>query len=240
MTTLDERTRSGNRLLAALSEEAWERLAPRMRSVSLEMRDTLFEPGEKVREVLFPLEGIVSLLTVVEGGDQVELATVGREGAVGLPSLLDSNISIWRAIVQVPGSALVIDLDPLAAEMEDDPDLREPLNRYSFALMGQIGQAVACNRLHPVGQRTARWLLFTHDRVGEDAFAMTHEFLSDMLGVRRASVTEVAGRLQEDGLIEYRRGRMRILDREGLEEVSCECYEAVRSLYDRVIPRPRS
>ena len=235
MTTIGGATVAGNRLLDSLGTASRDRIAPLLRLVDFEPRVTLFDPGDVVREALFPLEGIVSLLTVVSDGAQVELATVGREGAVGVPSLLDSTRAIWRALVQARGSALAIDLEVLEREVETDPEVRDLLNRYSFALMAQIGQAVACNRLHPVEQRTARWLLSTHDRVGEDVFPMTHEFLSEMLGVRRASVTEAAGRLQDRGVIAYRRGRMRVLDREELERISCECYEVVRSRYERII-----
>lgn len=179
---------------------------------------------------------VVSLLVVASDGRQVQLATVGREGAVGIPTLLDDTRAVWRAMVQVPGPGFALSMDVLEREIERSSLFRQLLDRYTFALMSQVGQAVACNRLHPVEQRTARWLLLTHDRVGEDDFPMTHQFLAEMLGIRRASVTEAAGALQRRGLIEYHRGGRRIKDRRGLEEVSCECYEVVRGIYDRVLP----
>lgn len=227
--------RGENRLLASLDHETRDRLRERLRPVELRRGQVLFEPEQEVASVSLPLRAVVSLLVVVADGRQVELATVGREGAVGLPTLLDERRAIWRAMVQVPGPAFALSMDVLEEEIERSPSLRDALDRYTFALMSQVGQAAACNRLHPVEQRTARWLLLTHDRVGEDEFDMTHQFLSEMLGVRRASVTESAGDLQRRGLIEYRRGRIRITDRAGLEESSCECYETVRSTYDRVL-----
>lgn len=225
----------GNRLLDALETEALERLRPHLRRERMEPPDVLFEPGEVVDLAYFPLGGVVSLLTVLSDGVQVELATVGREGAVGVTTLLASARAISRALIQVPGEALAIEASRLQEEIDRDEKVRWLLHRYTLALMGQIGQGVACNRLHSLEQRTARWLLFTHDRVGGDEFPMTHQFLASMLGVRRASVTVAAGALQTAGLIEYRRGRMRVIDREGLEATSCECYAVVRDHYRSVI-----
>lgn len=206
------------------------------RPLELQRGHVLFEPDQEVATAYFPVRAVVSLLVVVSDGRQVELATVGREGGVGIPTLLDERRAIWRAMVQVPGAAFAVRMDPLEEEVERSGSLREMLDRYTFALMSQVGQSAACNRLHPVEQRTARWLLFTHDRVGQDEFPMTHQFLSEMLGVRRASVTEAAGALQRRDLIQYHRGGMRITDRRGLEDVSCECYETVHRIYDRVLP----
>jgi CRP-like cAMP-binding protein len=226
---------TGNSLLDALDPEVHERLDPHLHREPMEVSTVLFDPGDAVDRAYFPLGGVVSLLTVLSGGDQVELATVGREGAVGVPTLLDSSRATARALVQVPGESLVIEARVLQEEVDRSEQLRRLLHRYTLALMAQIAQAVACNRLHPVEQRTARWLLYTHDRVADDEFTMTHEFLADMLGVRRASVTQAAGALQAAGLIEYRRGRVRVTDREGLERASCECYATVRDEYRRLI-----
>lgn len=225
-----------NRLVASLGPDERDRLGPHLRRVALRHRQVLFEPEDEVTTAYFPVGAVVSMLVVLKDGRQIELATLGREGGVGLPTLLDDTRALWRAMVQVPGPALTLPIELLEEEMGRSPSVRDRLDRYLLALMSQIGQAVACNRLHPVEQRTARWLLVTHDRVGEDEFPMTHQFLSEMLGVRRASVTEAAGALQARGLIDYERGRIRIGDRAGLEAASCECYDVVRGVYDRVLP----
>jgi CRP-like cAMP-binding protein len=206
-----------------------------MRLTTLGLKHVLYQPRAALDFAYFPSQGVVSLLTVMEDGAGIELATIGNEGMVGLPILMGIAESPSRAVVQVSTSGLRMRADRLKTETSRDTPLRRLLLLYSGSFLFQISQAVACNGLHSVQQRCCRWLLMTHDRVEADEFSMTHEFLAQMLGVRRASITEVLRPLQEDGLIRYRRGRMVVLDREGLEEASCECYQLVVQEYHRLL-----
>jgi CRP-like cAMP-binding protein len=201
----------------------------------MELRHVLFEPRASIDYAYFPSEGVVSLLTVMEDGAGIELATIGNEGMVGLPILLGIAESSSRAVVQVPSVGLRMRADRLKAEISRDTPLRRLLLLYNGVFLFQISQGVACNGLHSVQRRCCRWLLMTHDRVASDEFPITHEFLSQMLGVRRPSITEVLRPLQKDGLIGYRRGKMTIFDREGLEAASCECYRIVVQEYQRLL-----
>jgi len=226
----------GNRLLARLPEDEYQRLFPEPQSLTLELKHVLYQPRAFIDFAYFPSEGVVSLLTVMEDGAAIELATIGNEGMVGLSILLGIPHSPSRAIVQDPSVGVRMTADRLKAETSRDTPLRRLLLLYNGAFLFQISQAVACNGLHSVQQRCCRWLLMTHDRVGGgDEFPITHEFLSQMLGVRRASITEVLQPLQKDGLIDYRRGSMKVLDRRGLEATSCECYRLVVQEYDRLL-----
>lgn len=201
-----------------------------MRLESLEARRVLFEPMDKIRRLYFPLIGVVSLVTVLSDGSAVEVATVGNEGIVGIDVFLGEDRSAnTRAIVQVPGEALSVDAGRFRAIVEDAPELTEVLKGYTRALLVQAAQAVACNRVHQIVQRCARWLCTTHDRCRSDSFELTQEFLSQMLGTRRASVTEAVAALQGKGAIRYERGRVNVLDRTALEAAACECYEATRN-----------
>jgi CRP-like cAMP-binding protein len=225
-----------NRLLRALSPAMRRRLLPLLEPVALNLRDTLIEHDVPIRHVYFPLEGVVSLISTLADGTQVEVATIGQEGMVGLPLFLRATTIPFTAFVQVPGAALRMEaaaFDRLLGEVNND--FNQLLYLYTQALFNQLGQHVVCNRLHPIVQRCARWLLMTHDRMGRDDFPLTHDFLAQMLGVRRASVTEVAGRLQQAGLIRYRRGVIQVLDRLGLEAASCECYGVIKQGYDRLL-----
>jgi CRP-like cAMP-binding protein len=227
---------SGNRLLDALPRPDRDALVEGMRRLRLEQRQVLWEADEPVRAVHFPLTGVISLLTVTRDGSSVELATVGNEGMAGVAVFLGTRVKpVGRAVSQIPGDALVMDPDRFEAHVAERPKLRELMLIYTHVLLMHVAQGVACNRLHPVEQRCARWLLTTHDRVGSDEIPLTQEFLAQMLGVRRASVTEAAQILQRAGLISYRRGSLRIEDRVGLEEASCECYGVVRDEYDRLL-----
>ena len=219
-----------NSLLAALPRKSYLRLLPGLSPVTLAFGKVLYEPGQPIREVYFPSECLVSLLTVVEGHLALEVGLVGREGMVGVALALGIDRSPVRALVQGSGPALRMTAAHLLREFRLSPPLRRELYRYTHALMAQISQTAACNRFHVVERRLARWLLMTHDRVQSDQFHMTHEFLGHMLGVRRVGVTRAAQALQKQGLIRYSRGDIAMLDRKGLESAACECYKVVGEL----------
>jgi CRP-like cAMP-binding protein len=209
-----------------------------MTPVPLGIKTVLFEPGEPIRAVHFPLDGVISLVSPLDDGAIVEVATVGNEGIVGVPLVLGGSLAV-RAISQVSGSSLRMEASAFLSEVGRGGPLADLVHQYLQALFGQIAQAAACNRLHTNEERLSRWLLMSHDRVGVDYFAITHEFLGQMLGSRRATVTLSAGILQAAGLIRYHRGHVTILDREGLEGVSCECYGVIKQQLDRVVaPAP--
>jgi CRP-like cAMP-binding protein len=228
----------GNGLLDALPRADREALAGSARRLRLEQRRVLWEPHESVRVVHFPVSGVISLLTVTQDGSSVELATIGNEGMVGIAVFLGGGTRpIGRAVSQIPGETLAIDADRFEAQVAESSKLRELMLSYTHVLLLHVAQGVACNRLHPVEQRCARWLLTTRDRLGTDEIELTQEFLAQMLGVRRATVTETVRILQRAGLISSRRGAIRIEDRAGLEDASCECYRVVRMEYDRLLSR---
>jgi len=234
---LDMATR--NLLLRAASGTDRDVLLDGARVLSLDRGQVLWEPGQPIRRVYFPLSGVVSLVTALSDGDMVEMATVGREGIVGLQVFLGSPImSNVRAFNQIPGKAVAVDADAFRERTAIPGPLREMFERYSLACLVRAAQEVACNRLHALEERCARWLLTTQDQVERDAFGLTQEFLAEMLGVRRASVTAAAGALQRAGLIRYRRGWIEIHDRTGLEKASCECYETIRAEFDEFLRGP--
>lgn len=227
----------GNRLLDDLPARAQSRLRPRLERHEGRVKRLLLDRGAEITAVYFPVDAVVSVLTSVEDASGVEIATIGNEGMVGSPLFLGSSFIPARefAQVQVPGTLLRLNAQILRQEVRSDGPLRDVIQRYVQALVSQISQQVACNGRHTVEQRCGRWLLLTHDRVGTDEFPLTHEFLSQMLGVRRASVTLAAGALQNAGLIQYRRGQITIRDRAGLEESTCECYQVIRDEFDRLL-----
>ena len=226
----------GNRILDALPGAERERLVAAMTVVDLPIKTVLFESGAPVDAVHFPLNGVISLVTPLQGGAIVEVATIGNEGIVGVPHVAHGSLAV-RAISQVAGSSLRMAGPRFLAEWERPGPLRDFVQNYVQALFSQVSQAAACNRLHSNEERLSRWLLMSHDRVGRDEFLITHEFLGQMLGSRRATVTLSAGVLQAAGLIRYHRGEVVILDRAGLEEVSCECYIVIQTALDRVLRR---
>jgi CRP-like cAMP-binding protein len=228
-------TASRNRILAALPADARARLAPHLERVELELRQIVFDVDRPISHVYFPETSVVSVLGVMADGAAVETATVGREGMVGLPVFLGSDRMSAQAFAQVPGPALRMSADDFRAAVADTPALTLALHRYTLALFTLVAQGSACNRLHTMVERCARWLLFTHDRVGSDEFGLTHQFLSQMLGVRRATVTEAMGALQAGGVVDYQMGRVRVRDRAGLEARSCECYAIVGREFDRLL-----
>jgi CRP-like cAMP-binding protein len=217
-----------NRLLAALPAREYERLLASLEPVKLTYGEVLYEPGEKMQHVYFPNDCLVSLLTVVEGHRALEVGMVGREGMVGSRLALGIAASSVRALVQGTGTALRMKSARFLQELARSPVLRRALFNVTDALMLQITQTAACNRFHTVGARLARWLLMTRERLPSGEFHLTHEFLADMLGVRRVGVTSAASALQRRRLIRYRRGTITILDQHGLETAACSCYRQVR------------
>jgi hypothetical protein len=225
-----------NRLLDALSMDGSRRLRRSLSPVCLDSGTILFEPGEPIAFVDFPRNCVVSLVTPFREGTSVEVASIGNEGIVGVPIRPGGSLA-FRAISSVGGWIDRIDALTFVNEVEADPRLRELVNDYVRALFGEIAQAAACNRLHSNEERLSRWLLMSHDRVGTDEFAVTHELLGQILGSRRATVTLSAERLRAAGLIRYYRGRVTIVDRVGLEAAACECYRAITAQLEGVIQR---
>ena len=220
-----------NGLLAALPAAERQRLMPAMDVVSLSIKQILHRAGDPVEYVYFPGGGFCSELTVLESGEMVEVATIGREGMVGIFAAQDGERAPSVSMVQAAmGICYRLSADMFRREMDQHGPLYELMSRYMHAHVGLIMQSTACNAIHTVEQRLARWLLMAHDRVGEDEFPLTQEFVAMMLGVSRPSVTIVAGTLQKAGLITYHRGRIAILNREKLESAACECYRVVTRL----------
>ncbi|TMK58120.1 MAG: Crp/Fnr family transcriptional regulator [Actinobacteria bacterium] len=234
----NDQTKRSNRLLDALPEDEYQRLAGKIERRTMSLKHVLHGAGARITEVHFPVDAVVSVLTQMDDGPSVEIATVGNEGLVGLTVSLggDTMNPRERAVVQVGGDVFSMEAGAFREEMARGGALTSLIQRYTQAFLSQVTQQVACNGLHSVEQRCARWLLLTHDRVGVDEFPMTHEFLAQMLGVRRASVTVTVGVFQRAGFIELRRGRLTITDREGLEETACECYSATREVWNRLLP----
>ena len=226
----------GNKLFAAVPREEYERLLPHLELVFLSLRQVLYEPNEPIKSVYFPIQGALSLLTLMENGEAIEAATVGNEGMVGTSLLLGTTQIPIQCLAQIPGDALRMKADVFQREVHWGCPLHTLLLRYTQTLINQMSQTAACNRLHTVEQRCCRWLLMTRDRVESDEFLLTQEFLSMMLGVRRASVSEVAATLQKAGLLTYNRGKIKILDCLGLEASSCECYRVNKQELNRLLP----
>lgn len=206
-----------------------------MRPVDLPFRQILYRTGASIECVYFPNSGTASALTIMEDGSAIEVATIGREGLVGLGALLADKTSANEVIIQIAGDALRMDIGVLEEEAGGNSPLRRLLLLYQTAFLTQISYSVACNGLHTIQQRCCRWLLMTHDRVDSNEVPLTHEFLGIMLGVRRASVTEVLRPLHEQGLLNNSRGSINVLDRSGLEALACECYRKTKSEFDRLL-----
>ena len=225
-----------NRLFALLDDEALSAVAGALVHIPLKLRDSLLEEGKPIPYAWFPVEGVMSMLASVEGSQRsVEVGTVGREGMVGLPLFLGATNAPGDCFAQVEGSAWRIGAAEFQRAVEDHPSFAAVLHRYTQALLVQVSQSTACNRAHAPLQRCARWLLMTADRVEGGTFDLKQEFLAQMLGERRPTVSRAASELQERGLITYSRGRITVLDRAGLEEVSCRCYGIVRKEYDTML-----
>jgi CRP-like cAMP-binding protein len=227
-----------NRLLAALPPTDFGLVSAHLTPVELERGRLLYDPGDRIDTIFFPQDGVISLMTLMENGAAIESATIGREGALGLMAAVSPRQSLSRAIVQTPCSAVRISASALHDAWEKSARIREMVDNHNEALFGHAIQSVACNALHSVEARFCRWLLTCHDRISNDTVALTQEFLADMLGVQRTTVTAVARALQEKGYIRYRRGVVDIIDRPGLEAMTCECYDAIRRTYERLLPAP--
>ena len=224
-----------NRILSSLPADERERVEGKLERVPLELRRVLFEPNQPIHDVWFPVDAVVSIVGVMDDGSAIETATVGCEGMVGVPVFLGAGQMAGQAFAQVSGDAWRMSAAALRDEVRRGGVLPRLLGRYTQALFTLVAQSSACNRKHSVEQRCARWLLLTHDRVPGDTFDLTQLFLSQMLGVRRATVSEAATGLQARGLIEYSRGRMTVLDRPGLEEAACGCYGIIRAEFGRML-----
>lgn len=224
-----------NRILAALPDDERERMLASCTPVELELRKVVIEHNQPIQDVYFVEDGVISLITLMENGSAVETATVGNEGMVGLPVFLSADSMAGQAFVQVSGTAQRMSVPAFRQELARGGVLGQLLGRYTQAVYTLVAQSSACNRIHSAEQRCARWLLHTHDRVDGDSFDLTHLFLSQMLGVRRATVTEIAGALQKRGLIDYSRGRIVVTDRVGLEATACSCYRVIVAEFDRLL-----
>jgi CRP-like cAMP-binding protein len=224
-----------NKILAALSGEEYDRLLPRLTPVSLPLGESLYETEDRIRYVYFVNTGVVSLVTHLKEGSGVEVGLAGNEGMVGLSVALGDDVSPSQAIVQIADGAMRMEANVLREELKAGGLLQPLLLRYALALLKQVSQSAACNRSHHVAERLARWLLTCLDRVEGDELRLTQEFIAEMLGTRRAGVSEAAGILQGAGLIRYSRGHITITDRGGLEEFACECYGVVKAEYDRLL-----
>jgi CRP-like cAMP-binding protein len=223
-----------NHLLAALSEEEITRLGPDLQPVSLMLGQVIYESGEQMEYVYFPTTAIISLLYIMENGATAEIGVVGNDGLVGIALFMGGDTTPNRAVVQSAGRAFKMRAQVLKGEFLRAGRFHNLMLRYTQALITQISQTAVCNRLHSVDQQLCRWLLLSHDRLPSDRLIMTHDLIANMLGVRREGVTHAAKRLQDAGYISYVRGDMTILDRKGLEENACECYQVVRNEYDRL------
>jgi CRP-like cAMP-binding protein len=226
---------SGTLLLNKLTDEELKPLLPLLEMVSTGIKDVLYRQGEPIRFVYFPCTAAQSCLVTMEDGFGIEVATMGNEGFTGVRLLLSATLATETIVCQIAGNNLRMNVDDFRAIVKEHARLLELLHCAAQAYLTQISQSVACNRLHNVNMRFARWLLVTHDRVQGDKFHLTQEFMASMLGVHRPSVSLVANEFQQAGIIRYSRGHMHILDRDKLEESACECYAKVRGQFERLL-----
>jgi CRP-like cAMP-binding protein len=234
-THQDLPTHVTNRILKALPPEEYERLSAHLEPVEMALGEVLYRSNEPITHVYFPNRGTVSVVCTFEDGKSVEVGMVGNEGMFGVCVFLGSVSSPMEAVVQLPGEAFRMPADVLRAEFKRGEHLQDLLLRYTQGFIIQIAQTAACNRAHPIDGRLAKWLLMCQDRAQTGELQLTHEFIAVMLGIRRAGVSEAAGKLQDEGMIRYRRGNVQILDRPNLEAHSCECYEIVKHEFDRLL-----
>ncbi|WP_262265819.1 Crp/Fnr family transcriptional regulator [Microvirga yunnanensis] len=225
-----------NRLLAALEPDDFAALEPHLDGVSLQQDQVLYEAGDPLRHATFPHDTVVALVAVLKDGCSAEMAVYGREGALGLVSAMTASQSFGRYIVQASGTASRIELERLHAVIGQRPKVRQLVLRFAEAMMGRVLQNVACNAVHSVEARCSRWILSMHDRLDGVQVPLTHEFLADMLGVQRSTVSSITRSLQEASLIRQGRGVIQVTDRAGLERASCECYGTVRRSFERLLP----
>ena len=223
-----------NALLKALPEATKQRLFPQLKIIKLPLGKVIYEAGQNLENVYFPIDSIVSLLNVLEDGASAEISVVGNEGLVGIAVFMGGESTINRAIVQSAGRAYKLSASILFDEFNDNQNLRELLLRYTQALMAQMAQTAICNRHHSIDQQLCRWLLLSLDRLASNNLTMTQELIANMLGVRREGVTEAAGKLQKLGVIKYKRGQITVTNRQKLETLCCECYAVVKIETDRL------
>jgi CRP-like cAMP-binding protein len=226
-----------NLLLGALPDPEWRRWEPLLEQVEMPLSQVLYEPGATLTHVYFPTTSIVSLLYVMGNGASAEIAVVGNEGLVGVSLFMGGESTPSRAVVQSAGRGLRLEAQLMKDEFNRAGPVLHLLLRYTQALITQMSQTAVCNRHHTLDQQLCRWLLLSLDRLQANELTMTQELIANMLGVRREGVTEAAGKLQHAGLISYSRGHIRVLDRPGLEERTCECYAVVKNEYDRLLPQ---
>ena len=225
-----------NRLLAALTPDDFASLEPHLAIVDLQRGQTLYEAGQTIVHTYFPHDGMVSLVTVMHDGKSVEMATFGREGLFGLVSAFVTRQSFGRYVVQLSGTASRIELSIIHEAMAARPAIQQLVLSFSEALMAETLQAVACNAVHNVEARCCRWILMSQDRAGQPDLPLTQEFLAEMLGVQRSTVSDVARAIQDKGLIRLGRGIITVTNRPGLEAASCECYEVIRQKFEQLLP----
>ncbi len=223
-----------NKLLDALSSEVRERIFPHLKLLSLPLGTVVYEASEKIDYVYFPIDCIVSLLYVMVDGSSAEISVIGNEGVVGIAVFMGGESTPSRAIVQSAGSVYRMSASELRKEFNSESSIRMLLLRYTQSLIAQMAQTAVCNRHHSIDQQLCRWLLLSLDRLSTNEITMTQELIANMLGVRREGVTEAAGKLQKLGIINYKRGHIKVLDRLGLEAQSCECYKVVKNEADRL------
>lgn len=229
-----------NHLLAALPAEVQKRLSLNLELIPLPLGKILYESGDSLRHVYFPTDAIVSLLYVMESGASAEISVVGNEGLIGIAVFMGGESTPSRAVVQSAGYAFRLPAKQFTAEVNRHGEMLHLMLRYTQALLTQMSQTAVCNRHHSIDQQLCRWLLLSLDRLPSNQLTMTQELIANMLGVRREGVTEAAGKLQRQGVIEYSRGHITVLDRQKLEQLSCECYAVVKKETDRLLPYPPS
>jgi CRP-like cAMP-binding protein len=230
-------SKSPNRLLASLPADTFSAISPHLKIVELKFGAVLAEAGSPIRQVYFPYSGVISLVVELDVGMMIETAMVGRDGALNAAPALDGKVSLNKGIVQVAGSAGTIEVNRLRRLANELEPFRSALIRHEQVLFAQSQQSAACNASHSVEARMCRWLLYMRDLAGSDDLILTQEFLAQMLGVRRPSVSLVANTLQKAGLIKYSRGRVRLLNVKGLQKGACECYGTVKAHYERLLSR---
>jgi CRP-like cAMP-binding protein len=225
-----------NLLLAALPPDVYDRLEPRMQTVDLKHGDILHRPGQTIDDVYFPIDCLISITVTMAAKHTAEAGIAGSREMVGINAFMGgSETNQTEYICQASGSAIKMDAAPLLEEFDRNKEVRDILLRYTQAYIAQLSQNVGCNRLHSIEQRFARWMLECRDRLGSDDLDLTHEFISEMLGVRRAGITDTAIKLQRQGLIKYGRAKLRVVDASGLGDVACECFGVIRDEYDRLL-----
>jgi CRP-like cAMP-binding protein len=228
--------RPANLLLGSFPESAYDRIAPHLEHVALERGKILHQPGEEIRDLYFPLDALISVTVTMRNGRTSETGVVGRREVVGINAFMGGRETTQTEyVVQVDGAAVRVAAEPLREQFDRDPALRHVLLGFTQAMFAQVTQNAACNSLHMLEQRYARWLLEVRDRIGADDLRLTHEFIAEMLGVRRAGITELANKFESEGLIERRNGVTRCVDVAGLEATACECYGVIRDEYDRLL-----